>query len=40
MPMIFGKLAICDICNTVHPLADWDDDWDISGCPGCKEETK
>jgi len=38
MPIIFGKLAVCDVCDTVYWLADWDSDWDVDGCPVCREE--
>lgn len=38
MPIIFGKLAVCDVCCEVYWLADWDPDWDKIGCVACTEE--
>jgi len=40
MPITLGKLAVCDICNAVYWLVDWDNDWDNFGCPNCIEQTK
>lgn len=40
MPTTLGKLAICDICDAVFWLKDWQGDWDNKGCPNCIEQTK
>ena len=38
MPQILGNFAICQFCDEIYPLSEWDDDWDTHGCPVCKEE--